>query len=259
MGNLGDGCQCECRKASLISASNIRNNQNLVIYQKVVQPDDSVLYYAIDGNGNMQRVYNSSDSVYWLNDLPIVWKVTALSDGAGTGTGYYTLYNEATGNYLVPKDDNGNYKVVHKLSDFPDGDQKHLQVSLPGKDAGQYLSKIASWDYAANVTYGMEVLSSTDIHAKELLSSQEFLFATPDEIVQGRLTTVDTVDSLSKGIKITMFDFTGNEWQKNPEPRLSYMTRIIGDSSYLEGVYHSGLVKPILGWDGFPVSTATNH
>ena len=247
------------RKGSLISASDIMNNQNLVIYQKVVQPDDSVLYYAIDGNGNLQRVYNSSDSVYWLNDPPIVWKVTALSDGAGTGTGYYTLYNEATGNYLVPKDDNGNFKVVHKLSDFPDGDAKHLQVSLPGKDAGQYLSKIASWDYAANVTYGMEVLSATDLHAKELLSSQEFLFATPDEIVQGRLTTVDTVDSLSKGIKITMFDFTGNEWQKDPEPRLSYMTRIIGDSSYAEGVYHPGLVRPILGPDGFPVSTATGQ
>lgn len=247
------------RKASLISASSINNNQNLVIYQKVVQPDDSVLYYAIDGNGNLQRVYNSSDSVYWLNDPPIVWKVTALSDGAGTGTGYFTLYNEATGNYLVSKDDNGNYKVVHKLSDFPDGDQKHLQVSLPGKDGGQYLSKIASWDYAANVTYGMEVLSSTDIHAKELLSSQEFLFATPDEIAQGRLTTVDTVDSLSKGIKITMYDFTGNEWQKDPEPRLSYITRIIGDSSYTEGVYHPGLVRPILGSDGFPVSTATGQ
>ena len=247
------------RKGSLISASGIMNNQNVVIYQKVVQPDDSILYYAIDGNGNLQRVYNSSDSVYWLNDPPIVWKVTALSDGAGTGTGYYTLYNEATGNYLVPKDDNGTYKVVHKLSDFPDGDAKHVQVSLPGKDSGQYLSKIASWDYAANVTYGMEVLSATDLHAKELLSSQEFLFATPDEIVQGRLTTVDTVDSLSKGIKITMFDFTGNEWQKDPEPRLSYMTRIIGDSSYAEGVYHPGLVRPILGSDGFPVSTATGQ
>lgn len=247
------------RKASLIPASGIRNNENLVIYQKVVQPDDSVLYCAIDGNGNLQRVYNSSDSVYWLNDPPIVWKVVALSDGAGTGTGYYTLYNEATGNYLVPKADGGSYQVVHKLSDFPDGDQKHLQVSLPGKEAGQYSSKIASWDYAANVTYGMEVLSITDIHAKELLSSQEFMFATPDEIVQGRLSTVDTVDSLSKGIKITMFDFTGNEWQKNPEPRLSYMTRIIGDSSYAEGVYHPGLVKPVLGSDGFPVSTATGQ
>lgn len=52
----------------------------------------------------------------------------------------------------------------------------------------------------------MEVLSSADIHAKELLSSQDFFFATPDEIIQGCLTTVDTVDSLSKGIKITMFD-----------------------------------------------------
>ena len=125
------------RKGSLISASGIMNNQNVVIYQKVVQPDDSIFYYAIDGNGNLQRVYNSSDSVYWLNDPPIVWKVTALSDGAGTGTGYYTLYNEATGNYLVPKDDNGTYKVVHKLSDFPDGDAKHVQVSLPGKDSGR--------------------------------------------------------------------------------------------------------------------------
>ena len=247
------------RKASLISASSIVNNQNLVIYQKVIQPDDSILYYAIDGNGNLQRVYNSSDSVYWLNDPPIVWKVRALSDGAGTGTGYYTLYNEATGNYLVPKDDNGSYKVVHKLSDFSDGDEKHLQISLPGKEAGKYLSKIASWDYSSNVTYGMEVLSSTDIHAKELLSSQDFFFATPDEIVQGRLTTVDTVDSLSKGIKITMFDFTGTEWQIDPKPRLSYMTRIIGDSSYTEGVYHPNLVKPVLGADGFPVSTATGQ
>ncbi|MBR2256819.1 MAG: hypothetical protein IJ899_05645 [Blautia sp.] len=247
------------RKASLIWASNIQDGQKLVIYQKVIQADDSIYYYAIDGNGNLQRVYNSSDSVYWLNDLPIEWKITVLKDGSGNPTGYYTLYNETTHTYLVPKDDDGRYRVVHKLSDFSDGNTKNLEVSLPGKDAGQYLSKIASWDYDANVTYGIEVLSANDVHAKELLSSQDFYFAVPDNIVQGQLTQVETVNSLDKGIKITMYDFDSNEWQRKPEPRYTFMTRTIGNSAYNEGVYIPGLVKPRLGSDGFPVSVATNQ
>ena len=101
----------------------------------------------------------------------------------------------------------------------------------------------------------MEVLSSTDIHAKELLSSQEFLFATPDEIVQGRLTTVDTVDSVSKGIKITMYDW-GDErgldshrqnWDGNNPPiqdRLPFMQGIMGATNSYADKYESGKVKP---------------
>ena len=242
-------------KATLISAADTQSGQKIVVYQRVLDPEtDTFTYYAVDGNGNMQKVYNSSDSVYWKGDLSIEWTLTDL------GNSYYTLYNEKTDTYLTPKAEtgtDGSY-VIHKASDFDDA--KHLSIALPGRDDGTYTSLISCWDYDDNATYGLEVTEETvgsvaNAGIKPLLESEEFYFAARDPIVHDQLTTVATVDSVSKGIKITMYDWGEvrgldshrQNWDgNNPaiQDRLPMMQTVMGaDGSYADK-YESGMVKP---------------
>ena len=254
-------------KASLISAADTQPGQKIIIYQRVLQSDDTFKYFAINGNGDLVEVYNSSDSVYWKGDLPIEWTMADL------GNGYYTLYNSITGKYLVPK---GDGYVVHSADDPSfNGDQKHLSISMPGKDSGAYTSRIASWDYNANITYGMNVIGTSTapmIQSKELLDSQHFYFASRDPIVHDQLTTVDTVDSVSKGITIKMYDWgdpTGSDSAHNSrgwdsysgnnkiQTRLDWMQMIMGNGSdsYNERTLEQGIASRVLEDTGFPNAT----
>lgn len=245
-------------KATLISAADTQNGQKIIVYQRVLDPEtDTFTYYAINGVGGMEKVYNSSDAVYWKGNLNIEWTLQEL------GNGYYTLYNEATDTYLTPKAStggDGSY-VIHKASDFDDS--KHLSIALPGRDDGTYTSLISCWDYVDNATYGLKasevtVGSQGKVEIEPLLSSQQFYFAARDPIVHDQLTTVDTVDSVSKGIKITMYDW-GNElgldshrqkwdaydWNNQIiQDRLPMMQAIMGDSDSYADKYESGYVKP---------------
>ena len=240
-------------KATLISAADTQPGQKIIVYQRVLDPTtDTFTYYAINGTGGMEKVYNSSDSVYWKGDLNIEWTLKDL------GNGYYTLYNEKEQTYLTPKAStgtNGSY-VVHKASDFDDS--KHLSISLPGRDDGTYTSLISCWDYVDNATYGLKASETTQggqVAIEPLLSSQQFYFAARDPIVHDQLTTVDTVDSVSKGIKITMYDW-GEEhgfdshrqpWDgSNPwiQDRLPAMQNVMGADGTYADKYESGKVKP---------------
>ena len=240
-------------KATLISAADTQPGQKIIIYQRVLDPaTDTFTYYAINGKGGMEKVYSSSDSVYWKGDLNIEWTLTDL------GNGYCTLYNEKENTYLTPKASKGtdNSFVVHKASDF-DG-SKHLNISLPGRDDGTYTSLISCWDYVDNATYGLKASETTgggQVAIEPLLTSQPFYFAARDPIVHDQLTTVDTVDSVSKGIKITMYDW-GDErgldshrqnWDgSNPaiQDRLPLMQGIMGATNSYADKYESGKVKP---------------
>ena len=253
-------------KASMISATSIQSGQRLVIYQRVLQKDDSYRTYAIDGNGNMVEVFENSDSVYWVEDEPsITWVIEESS------TGYYTLRNEKTGAYLTPKDAPGESgsQSVHVQADFDDGDSKHLNISLPGSAGGQYTSTISCWDYDANVTYGLAVNGGTDsnvtstytpatLEVPELTESQAFYFAACDPIIYDQLTTVDTVDSKSMGIKITMYDFYDTSYTSEYN-RLKYMTDIMGNSSWAQGSYNPGFLSRTLDDSGYPVVVRKNN
>ena len=250
-------------KASMISATSIQSGQRLVIYQRVLQADDRYKTYAIDGDGNLVEVKENSDSVYWVeNDPSIIWKITEVLGSNGASSGYYTLQNEKTGLFLTPKDAPGaaESQAVHVLSDFEDGDAKHLNISLPGAAGGQYTSTISCWDYDANVTYGLAVAGGSDrsgtmvpasMNVPELTESQAFYFAACDPIVTDQLTTVDTVDSKAMGIKISMYDF--HDTTIINYARQQYMTQIMGNDGWAQGSYAPGFLSRTLGADGYPV------
>ena len=50
----------------------MKEEQTIVIYQKVWNSQtDEYDYYAIDGNGKLQKVWDSSDSLYWKENISI--------------------------------------------------------------------------------------------------------------------------------------------------------------------------------------------
>ena len=238
-------------KATLTSAADLQPGQSIVIYQRVLQSDNTYLYYAIDGDGNAQKVWNSSDSVYWRGDISVEWEIV------DAGSGYYYFYNPTTKTYLAPK---GTGAIVVDLEDDNnpyDYGMDDVSLSLPGKKAGTYTSQIANWDYQRNVTDGLSITQSggtTTVTSLLLPNSQEFYFAVRDPIVQGELTEVDTVDSISKGIKMTMYDFSG-DYNYDYGVRLAYMNTVMGTPNWNAGVYRPNIASKTLGEDGYPVMT----
>ena len=240
-------------KATLISAADTQPGQRIVLYQRVLQSDNTYKYYAINGQGQLVEVYPSSDSVYWQGDLSIEWTLEEVEGG------YYRLKNTTTGMYLSPKGGT-TPSIVHAESDYS-SNPNELRISLPGKDAGNYTSTISCWDYTNFITEGLKVTrtdSAATLNVEPFATSQEFYFASRDPIVTGQLTEVDTVDSKEKGITITMYDFSG-DWDNTETNRLRFMSEVLEDDKWGQGVLHQGIVRPVLGSDGFPINDSNNE
>lgn len=255
-------------KASLTSASKLQPGQQVVIYQRVLQEDHTYNYYALSvddagTNAVAEKVWPSSDSVYWKGDKNLLWTFTEATDEHGTPTGYYYFENvNKPGVYLAAKADG---TLVQNLADKYQGNKDNVGVSLPGRKAEQYTSRIANWDYDRSFSSGItltEAGGAATISSVALLDSQDFYFAVRDPLVQTQLTEVDTVDSASKGINITMFDFSGDEGGPGGA-RLRYMTDVMGNPQWAAGVYTPGMMSRTLTDDngnfdptGYPTSAA---
>ena len=247
-------------KATLTSVQEIKPGQDVIIYRRVQQPDYTYKYYAIDGNGNAKRVYDNSDSIYWKGDEPVEWEIRDLG-------GYYAFYNPTTKTYLALQQ-TGHAVLAESAYT---GDEQDIRISMPGKIAGTYTSKLSYWYADGNVTNGLKV-TENDEHTGATVSvvpmdeSDEFYFAVRDPAVQGELTEVDTLDSDSMGIKITMYDFSGAAETTTPSgmsylpKRLKFMDAIMGNEAWTQGQYTPGFVSRYLDSDGYPViiSNANN-
>ena len=269
-------------KATRITVQDLVPGQSVVLYRPVLQPDHSFLYYAIaedssaDSGASMYRVWNSSDSVYWKGNPAILWKFVEDTDENGEPNGYYFFINEATGHYLAAKEDgtivqdpenNPDLQDPTKVSKLTD----HVQVALPGlNSATAYTSKIANWDYMMNVTSGPKIIDANEdgspdsVTSVNMIDSQEFYFAVLDPIVQKQFTEVDTVDSIEKGITMTMYNFSGDE--NSAHDRLTFMDTIMGSSGYGVGALPAEFMGLTLAKDstgknieGYPNSTNSGN
>ena len=247
-------------KATMISIQDTQPGQRLIIYQRVLQPDNTYKEYAINGDGQLVEVFPSSDSVYWKGNQSIEWEMADL------GNGYYTLKNTVTGAYLSPKGGQ-TPTIVHQAGEYASNPDE-LRVTLPDKGAkgNPYTSLISCWDFTNNVTEGLKVTrdgNSATLSSVLSDDAQKFYFASRDPIVTGQLTTVKTVDNNDHGIKMTMFDFSGNI----SGARMPYHTYVMGGQSWGEGVLNQGIMGRTLytgetGWkddghyyiNGFPMS-----
>jgi len=211
-------------KVSVSDTGKLHDGVNVIIYAKKYENGEYV-NYAINGDGDLVKVWESSDVVQWRKTGPatssLFWQFIQYGD-----TEYYEFYNPETGMYLAPQ--NGQI-----LSNSPIG------VTLTGRENGDYRSSIEAWDdnvwswYAYKYSDRGTLIPVADTQALAMC----FAVERSDEKFQ----PVETVDSKAEGITIKMYDYDAN-LQKN----------IMGNFSYAAGAGATSLVRNVLDPEGYP-------
>lgn len=260
------------RYADKLSVSDTVAGERYVIYTKI---DGE--FYAVSSENTLVKVYDEGTRIGWrakdeeLNNL--LWKLDYYSDpDEKNGNQCYAglLNAGANGQYLTPLSE-WVYIPNDKEDDIDDG------VVLEGKDAGEYSTLIRAWDSSANngtgaaFTLGYEqnadgdyILVSDSHNWNDEDKNIQFMFAryttkSDDETTEP--TEVETVDSKSMGVKITMFDYKdGNEINggsagangQNTQWRTGEQAALLGDMT--AAPFEQGIVESVLT-NGYPVIT----
>ena len=232
------------------AASEITTNAEYVIYRKFADDAGNEALYALAHDGTLVRVYDGGDAIYWRKTdadagKNIYWNYQM--DGASP---VLFARNPQTNEpvYINP-----NHSTGQTLSTEADG------LTLLGKDNGSYGTTIERWDQAAYDYAGLHVTLSGDAATlttgtRVAKTSDEFFFAIASQMPGATPEPVDTVDSDSLGIKITMFDYGDKDKEYSAGTKLEEMTNIAGSDEYTPHAAHA-LVKPYLE-DGLPSSTS---
>ena len=237
----------EPQAAKKVSASTITTNANYVIYRKFEDAQGNESLYALAHDGTFVRVYDGGDTIYWREtDKNIYWNYQMDGNYPVLFTQNPTTHETI---YINP-----NHSTGQTLSTTAGG------LTLIGKDNGEYSTAIECWDQTAYDYAGLHVTQNNDGTAslstgtRVAGTSDEFLFAVASTYPGATKETVDTVDSDSLGIKITMFDYGDWNGNYNAGDKLSEMTNIAGSAEYTPHAAHA-LVKPYLE-SGLPSGTA---
>ena len=232
------------------AASEITTNAQYVIYRKFADDAGNEALYALAHDGTFVRVYDGGDAIYWRKtdadaDKNIYWNYQ-MADGSPV---LFTVDPQTHESVYI----NPNHSTGQALSTEADG------LTLLGKDNGSYGTTIERWDQAAYDYAGLHVTLSGDAATlttgtRVAKTSDEFFFAIASQMPGATPEPVDTVDSDSLGIKITMFDYGDKDKEYSAGTKLEEMTNIAGSDEYTPHAAHA-LVKPYLE-DGLPSSTS---
>lgn len=235
-------------KVSVSDTENLTDGKSVVVYSKMWDNDaKKYVNYAIDGNGDLVKVWESGGVIQWkdTDNTSLYWEFIQYGD-----SGYYEFYNPVTGMYLAPQSD-------QLLSNSTIG------VTLTGRENGDYTSTIEAWDGNIWSWYGYAYAGTTD--APNLIpsidtASAQMCFAVERQVAD--FTPVETVDSKADGLTIKMFDYDDNDIKKNDG--IAFQTDIMGSGepsiwTGSGGVAYTGLVLDKLDENGFPVSAVTGR
>ena len=232
--------------AQKVSAYSITTNANYVIYRKFEDTQGNETLYALAHDGTFVRVYDGGDTIYWREtDKNIYWNYQM--DG-----NYPVLFTQDPVTH-EPIFINPNHSTGQTLSTTAVG------LTLIGKDSGEYSTAIECWDQTAYDYAGLHVTvdnsgtASLSTGTRVAGTSDEFLFAVASQMPGATAEIVDTVDSDSLGIKITMFDYGNANGNYAAGDKLSEMTAVAGSAEYTPHAAHA-LVKAYLE-SGLPSST----
>ncbi len=245
------------QEAKKVSVQNLVDNKSYIIYNEVWNRDAGLTgtyeYYAIDGNGNLVKVYNKTDLLHYRSDTSLKWKLIVYKEN-GQETGYYDFYNEETGKYLAPQ-------AAQILSD------EVIGLHLNGRQDEQYDSTIEAWDSGAMSFYGYKYekeggqwkLKTASESETALNRDWKFFFAEPNqEKPVTQLETVDTVQNPA-GLTIRMFDYpSGEKYDSVHSSASNYQNTIMGGKYWDNHHVTTGLVKDKLV-DGYPWSVNGNQ
>ena len=212
-------------------------------------------YYAVTHDGGLAKVTDLGSEIMWKDPRDIKWDLIVYTrtvpgvDGPDqvVPSGYYELAytdEDGTTHFLAPQ-----LNADSLIQGEP------LGLQLTGPDDGTYGTKIEAWD-TNDIEYAGLQIQHEGLTAVIGRASEEFFFARNTEPVNyNQPRPVATVDSASKGIRLSLFDYNGGRNGQRP----AWMETLIGD-----GVYRSGhqvtldLVKHNLN-NGVPVASLTNN
>ena len=220
-------------QAAKIPSTELEGGESYVVYQRVYNEEiDDYELYVVAGDGSLIYAFDNGNDIGFRTDKSTTWYLIEHKDDEGNSTGYYDFYNAHTGNYLAPQS-------ASTLS------RSTLGVNLSGKESGSYSTPIEGWDNSAMGYYGLTL----DLENRRLTSGTDsaasmFSFAKPTKFETDILHPVPTVDSVSAGISIKMYDFSTRVM----------MNLFNNDTWYQNGEFKQGLLQRRLGADGLPVS-----
>ena len=228
--------------AEKISVQDIQDAQQVILYKSVYNETAGKYEdYVIDGNGNLVKAYDKGDKVVGRSGVSPVWTVTFHRDEITNElNGYYDFYNTSTGLYLSPQSDGTLVSSIRP------------GVTLNGRRDGEYNSTIEVWDSSAWAWYGCQITKDENgdvsLESGTGNESQPFSFAAYVSEATSELHPVKTVDSVSAGITMKMYDFSTRD----------QLTKVVDGNTYIEGNYYnnSGLASKTL-INGFPYFEST--
>ena len=228
------------RKVSVSDTERLRDGQQVVIYTRVWN-DTTKRYefFAVDHDGSLARCYDTGDGIEWIGSQvnTALWGFTEYTDGDGTPNHYYELQNVQYGDCIAPQ-----------LTDGQILSPSAIGINLNGRRQGQNYTTIIAWDDANYQYVGLKTENGR-IVACPLAEAEDFYFAIVDEVdpeyPEGKLTTVDTIDSDAYGITMKMTDFN-NVVNGRDSAQSSFFG---GDNN------KAGLLSTNLAENGYPTST----
>lgn len=234
--------------ARKVSVQNLTVNDSFLIYRKFEDSQGNEQLFALASDGTFVRVYDGGDTLYWREtDKNIYWNYRLEGN-------YYSIYstnpltNETV--YINPMHSSDPPQTITNTPS---------RLTLIGKENGNYGTAIENWDQTAydyaglHVTVNGQGQATLSTGTRVAGTSDEFLFAVASTMPGQTAETVDTVDSDSLGIKITMFDYGQAKGSYSAGDKLSEMTAVAGSAEYTPHAAHA-LVKAYLE-NGLPSST----
>ena len=242
-----DNDQFDSFTAVKVSAKDLKQTDTFLIYRKILDERGDETLYALADDGTFVRVYDGGDSVYWREtDKNVYWHYQQKENG-------YDIYTT-----------NAQGQTVY-LSPLASGQRTFAETSpgltLVGKDTEAYSTAIEYWDQASYDYAGLHVNTESmrlEAGTRNAGTSDEFLFAIAGSMPETEKEPVDTVDSASLGIKITMYDYVKPEGGNyNAGDKIPGMTAIAGSQEYTPHAAHALVAKYLV--NGTPLSTTTNE
>ena len=226
-----------------VSDPGITNGSQIIVYTRSWNEDKKRYdLYAINSDGTLIPVYESGDSIQWVEGQlnTLLWDFTEhYYEGTTNPNYFYDLYNEYSEKYIAPQvSDDGQI-----LQDDPIG------INLNGRRNGQYYSSILAWDEDSYTYAGYKVENGRIVPCPKS-EAMDFYFAIMEkQDTVDELHTVSTVDHTQYGVTMKMYDLTSQDQMNN------YLASSEGGAVK---VTVPDLLSTDLKNDGYPVTQRQN-
>ena len=245
-----------------ISDPSITNGSKVLVYTRTWNDTTKRYeYYAVDHDGTLVRVYESGNTIEWVDDRinTLLWSLVEYYwEGTDEPNGYYELYNEYSQKYIAPQ---------LPTSQDPDGQilsDNTIGINLNGRKNGFYYSSIIAWDDPSYQYSGLKVENGRIVPCQKN-EAIDFYFATIQDLPEDdSIRSVPTVDNDLFGISMKMVDFSqiSESYRPDNTNTTEVQEAVMGNSHFNSNNPFApvpGLLGTSLDANGYPTATLTGR